>query len=147
LSRNNEKLIKNIHAIYEVLKRCGYFIKNLEFFGYLDKFLLIGKRIGSLCPNLEAVDLFGVSSLIIKNLASNCNNIRELRLRNIINQCDEELSQLCSRNKNLKFFEFISEDKFIIGKFLLDLPAESLETLKIISSNISVDYFNKVCWL
>ncbi|XP_058795716.1 uncharacterized protein LOC131666802 isoform X2 [Phymastichus coffea] len=143
LKKGNGNLVMDAKAIYNVLTRCGFYLKYLEFFGYLDELVTLGNKIGSMCPNLETIYLCGVSSLSIQNLSEYCTNIKELGLRDIFETFDNELSFLFEKNKNLTKMTFYSICGISNGKFFLNLPFESLKTLSIFNCDFSSFYVNQ----
>lgn len=144
LKRTNGNLVINPKAIHQVLQRCGFYLKRLEFFGYLNELVTLGSKIGSMCPNLESVYLCGVSRLTIKNLSEHCANISELGLRDVFESFDNELSVLCERNRKLTKLTLYSLCGQSEGKFFLDLPSESLRILSIINCDFLPVYVNQV---
>lgn len=144
LSSRNEVLLTNPHALYEILQRCGRYLKNLEFVGYIDELIEVGAHIGLLCPNLQYLELAGVTRKVLKNIAENCTDIKCFCLRDTFDSCEDELSQLFLRNRKLETLELICEYRSNDGKFWLDIPTESIQELSILNSSLSTSYFNKV---
>ncbi|XP_058795715.1 F-box/LRR-repeat protein 20-like isoform X1 [Phymastichus coffea] len=146
-SNKNAVLKVNSRILKKVLKRCGQYIKNIEF-PELNNRLgpHIMKLIAKFCANVEnifATEL-EVSSWSIRALSENCHKIIVFYIGNCSDECDDELGNLFKENKGLKEI-YIHSNLTVTGKCLSQLNTESIETICFDNCPyISLKYFSVV---
>ncbi|XP_014209865.1 F-box/LRR-repeat protein 3-like [Copidosoma floridanum] len=125
----------------KVLLRCGQFLTHIDISLSTDRLNVSTLTIiGKMCPNLQYISTLTVTPAGIKALTESCKEIETLSLGRCSNSCDNDLSQLFQKNKKLRYLRIMQNA--MTGKCLLNLPADSIETVILIECrNISPCYF------